>query len=113
MRHAKLISKLEKDVGDYPKFAYCGYERLFQRKGITSMKNCDIKFKSHAWESLKENLLRLYENVKLESLYVCSYCCPILNANNIPCCCVLNGVQTEPVPSELSGLDALSKQLVK
>ena len=53
---------------------------------ITSMKNCDVKFKSDAWENLKEYHLTLHENVKIESLYICSYCHPILNGNNIGAC---------------------------
>ena len=82
-------------------------------KGVTSMNNGDIKFKCDAWKKLKDDLLRLNEDVKIESLHICSYCCPILNGNNIPCHCMLSGLQAEPIPAELSALDALSKQLIQ
>ena len=46
-----------------------------------------------------------------DDLYVCSYCCLYLNKNTMPPRCILNGLITEPVPDELKGLDALSRQL--
>ena len=49
----------------------------------------------------------------MDSLFVCTYCRPILNSNNIPNRCVLNGLELDEVPVELSGLDALSKQLIQ
>ncbi len=43
--------------------------------------------------------------------YVCTYistaCRPLLNSDKLPSR-VLNGLETEPVPAELSGLDPLS-----
>ena len=44
---------------------------------------------------------------------MCQYCWPILNKNNMPCRCILNGLITEPVPKELQVLDPLSKQLIQ
>ena len=49
----------------------------------------------------------------MDSLFVCTYCRPILNSNNTPNRCVLNGLELDEVPVELSGLDALSKQLIQ
>ena len=113
VKHAELFTNFEKEVGDDPEFACCSCERLFQRKNITSMKNWEFKFTSQAWEELKEYILRQNENVSMESLFVCSYCRPILNANDMPRRCILNGLETEPIPAELSRLDALSKQLIQ
>ena len=48
-----------------------------------------------------------------ETHYVCQYCWPRLNSNELPCRCVLNGLEVEPVPSELESLDLLSKQLIQ
>ena len=36
-----------------------------------------------------------------------------MNENNIPDRCVLNGLYTEPVPEELSNLNALENQLIQ
>ena len=76
------------------------------------MRNHNVKFTSEAWEKLKNFLLQQNENVNVELLYVCSYCRPILNGNGMFCRCSLNSLETEPIPAELSALDALSKQLI-
>ena len=48
-----------------------------------------------------------------EQLYICEYCKPRIRSNELPCRCVLNGLQTVPVPPELNKLDALSAQLIQ
>ena len=86
---------------------------IYISRNIISMRNCDVKFTSGAWVKVKEYLLWQNAVVNIESLYVCSHCCPILNCDRIPCHCVLNGVETEPIPAEVFGLDALNKQLIQ
>ena len=113
VRHAEIITKFEQELSDDPVHACCSCERLFQRKSVTSMKNCDIKFTSSMWKKLKDYLQRKDGDVNIDSLFVCSYCRPILNDNKMPCRCVLNGLETVEIPAELSGLDALSKQLIQ
>ena len=44
VKHATLITKLDKEVSDDPACACCCCERLHQRKSVTSMKNSDSKF---------------------------------------------------------------------
>lgn len=44
---------------------------------------------------------------------MCRYCWPRLNSNELPCRCVLNGLEVKPVPSKLESLDPLSKQLIQ
>ena len=41
VKHATLITKLDKEVSDDPEYACCCCERLHQRKSVTSMKNSD------------------------------------------------------------------------
>ena len=48
-----------------------------------------------------------------EQYYVCSYCRPLLNNNKMPSRCILNGLETVPVPPELSNIDPLSCQLIQ
>ena len=48
-----------------------------------------------------------------KQLYICNYCKPRIRSNELPCRCVLNGLQTIPVPPELNKLDALSAQLIQ
>ena len=46
-------------------------------------------------------------------LYVCTNCKPIVTNDKVPGCCVLNGLQCEPIPNELKNLDPLSLQLIQ
>ena len=65
------------------------------------------------WMELKEYIALCTPNANDASLYVCQYCRPLLNSNKLPCRCVLNGLEAEPVPPELTNLDHLSKQLIQ
>ena len=113
MGHADLITSLEKKVDDYPDHACCSYERLLQRKDVTSPKNSDTKFKSGMWQHVKKNISECNPGVCFDTLWVCQYCRVLLNKDKMPCRCLLNGLQTEPVPVELANLDPLSKQLIQ
>ena len=62
---------------------------------------------------MKNYLLERYPEVSKKTLYVCQHCRPILNDNNIPGRCVLNGLYTEPVPEELSNLNMLESQFIQ
>ena len=68
----------------------------------------DTKYQTAIWLQLKNHL-----GVVTDDLYVCRYCRQYLNKNKMPPRCILNGLITEPVPDELKGLDALSKQLIQ
>ena len=68
----------------------------------------DTKYQTAIWLQLKNHI-----GVVTDDLYVCSYCRQYLNKNTMPSRCILNGLITEPVPDELKGLDALSKQLIQ
>ncbi len=44
---------------------------------------------------------------------MCNYCKPIVKRNKLPPRCVLNGLQTVPIPEEIPSLDLLSRQFVQ
>ena len=46
-------------------------------------------------------------------LYMCKYCKRTIRGNRLPPRCVLNGLQTVPIPPELAALDPLSRQLIQ
>ena len=75
--------------------------------------NSEHKFNSETWQRLKQHIVTKNSQVCMDSLFVCTYCSPILNSNNTPNHCVLHGLELDEVPVELSGLDALSKQLIQ
>ena len=113
IKHAKLITELEKKVNDDPEHPCCSCERLFLKKRVTHFKLDDKKFNSRVWAQLKQHILHRNPSAKNDVMYVCQYCRPLLNKNKLPCRCILNGLETEPVPPELSNLDPLSKQLIQ
>ena len=113
VKHATLITTLEKEVNDDPEYACCCCERLHQQKNVTSMKNSASKFVTDIWKQLKQHILEHDSEIEVDSLYVCQYCRPILNENKLPSRCILNGLITEPLPAELTNLDALSRQLIQ
>ena len=46
-------------------------------------------------------------------LYMCNYCKPKVKRGHMPARCVLNGLQTVPIPPELAKLDTLSSQFIQ
>ena len=73
----------------------------------------EAKISSNMWQNLKARILKLNPDAPTQTHYVCQYCCPKLNADQMPCRCVLNALELEPVPDELKSLDPLSKQLMQ
>ena len=50
-------------------------------------------------------------NFSSKQLLMCKNCKPTIKNNRIPNRCILNGLQSEPLPDKLKGLDAISTQL--
>ena len=113
VEHPELIADIEKRFADDAECPCCSCERLLQRKQVTKFKFSDAKFCSDVWRDLKLHISQNNSQAALQPHYVCQYCQPILNKNNMPCRCILNGMLTEPVPKELQVLDPLSKQLIQ
>ena len=110
--HAGLLSRLEKEIDDFPKLVCCSCERLHQRKSVTRVKLSD-NLGSEVWLRLKSFVLQQDPNAGEEVLYICKYCKPLIKKNKLPPRCVLNGLQMEPIPPELADLDSLSRQLIQ
>ena len=110
--YAKLITELEKEVNDYPEHVCCSCERLHQRKSVTIAKLSDDLGKV-VWPTLKSYILKQSPNSQDHILYMCNYCKSMIKSNRLPPRCVLNGLQTVPIPPELAALDPLSRQLIQ
>ena len=44
---------------------------------------------------------------------MCNYCKAAIKNNKLPPRCILNGLETVPIPPELAKLDSLSSQLIQ
>ena len=68
---------------------------------------------NEVWPRLKDFVLQQNPDANDEVLYMCNYCKPIIRKEKLPPRCVLNGLQTVPIPPELDKLDSLSRQLIQ
>ena len=110
--HAALIAGYEKEVYDFPEHACICCERLHQRKSVSVVSLSD-DFKSQIWRDLKAYVLKFPPVVSGRVLYMCHYCKTRVRSGDMPARCVLNGLQTVPIPPELAKLDLLSRQLIQ
>ena len=113
LQHVVLIADVEKKFALDAEFPCCSCERLLLRKQVTAFKFSDAKFSSQAWKTLKMHLIQQDTNADSLTHYICQYCRPVLNKDNMPSRCILNGLITEPMLKELERLDPLSKQLIQ
>ena len=112
IKHAQTISDLEKEINDDPVHACCSCDCLHQRKSVTKV-NLSDNFGSKVWPALKAFIVEHNPDAKQQVLYMCNYCKPFIKQDVLPAHCVLSGLQTVPIPSELAKLDCLSKQLIQ
>ena len=112
LTHAALITELDKEINDFPEHVCCCCECLNQRKSISVVRLSD-NFNSDVWPDLKCHILKNNPDAAKQVLYMCYYCKNMIKSNKIPPRCVLNGLQTVPIPLELAVLDPLSRQLIQ
>ena len=110
--HAAVIAGFEKEVNDFPLHVCVFCERLYQRKSVSVISLSD-DFKSKIWNELKLYVRSNTQDVSKQVLYMCSFCKHIIKGGRMPAHCVLNGLQTVPIPPELAVLDQLSRQLIQ
>ena len=110
--HAALIAGFEKEIHDFPEHVCICCERLHQRKSV-SVVSLSHDFNSEIWRELKAHILKYHPTVPGQVLYMCYYCKCRVRGGIMPARCVLNGLQTVPIPPELTALDLLSRQLIQ
>ena len=113
LQHAQLINAFKKELDDYPEYPCCCCERLHQHSHVTDIKKIKMNINTEIWQQLKDFILSKNPNSFDDVLYLCKYCKPNIANNTMPPRCVLNVLQTDPIPEELSKLDVLSRQLIQ
>ena len=113
LQHSLVISQLEKEWNDNAENVCCSCQCLFQRKSVTRVKLSDDLGHSEIWSDLKEFLLTNNPPSVGETLYMCNYCKHKIKSNVMTPRCMLNGLETVAVPTELAKLDTLSKQFIQ
>ena len=112
--HAGLIAVLEKEIDDFLEHPCCSCERLrlHQRKSVTVVK-LNENLSNNVWPRLKSFILKQTPDAEDHILYMCKYCKAMIKGDRLPPWCVLNGLETVPIPPELVELDPLSGQLIQ
>ena len=87
----------------------CSCECLHQRKSVTQVKLSD-NLSRDVWPRLKQYILDHNPTADQQTLYMCK---SGIKQNKLPPRCVLNGLETVPIPHELAKLDVLSSQLIQ
>ena len=113
IEHAAIIETLEKLTEDFTEHVCVISERLCQRKNFARIELSEYAISSEVWLRLLAYVICTNPEARSEQLYICNYCKPRIRSNELPCRCVLNGLQTVPVPPELDKLNALSAQLIQ
>jgi len=108
-----LFKEYRDKLHDDPEYPCCSCERLLTRNSVTQFTFDVKKFNTNQWVVLKAYLSGQDESYANKIYYVCFHCRPILNQTKLPARCVLNGLQTEPIPKELSQLNTLGRQLIQ
>ena len=112
MDNSLVIESLRKEVDDDPDIVCCSCEQLHQRKSVTKVSLSDNLGK-HIWPRLK-NFIREKRRESIGAqLFMCNYCKPKIKDDKMPGRCVLNGLETAPVPEELAKLSSLGRQFVQ
>ena len=109
--HAKVIDAYEKKLSDYAQHPCCSCHVLFTREYVTNVNFTDNL--GPVWTQLKQFMLRTDPSAAQKTHWLCNYCKPKIRKGNMPPRCVLNGLETIPIPVELSRLDCLSRQFIQ
>ena len=78
----------------------CSCKCLYQRKNVTRVKLSD-NLSEDMWPTLKQYILDPNPAADDQTLYMCNYCKSSIRKNKLPPR-VLNGLETVPIPPELS-----------
>ena len=65
------------------------------------------------WPRMKAFVMKQNKAASTNVLYMCKYCKPRIKIDELPARCVLNGLETVPLPVELAKLDPLCMQLIQ
>ena len=98
-----LIAEFQKEIGDQNEHVCCSCRRLMRRGNLTKVFEKDKE--SEVWRQLEAFLTDYDPNFSSKQ--------PTIKKNRIPNRCILNGLQSEPLPDELKGLDTFSTQLIQ
>ena len=110
--HAKVIKLFEKQVYDFPICPCVCCEQLHKRSYIKEVYFDD--FQPHdVWLTIKAYSILAYPDEGDDPVYLCNYCRPKVENGIMPGRCVLNGLESPPIPKELKALDLFTVKFLQ
>ena len=85
---------------------------MFKRSQVAEVDLTTFK-ENPVWLQICAYALLTNSDVDRDPVFLCDYCRPKVKSGIMPGRCALNGLQTEPLPDELKGLDPFSSQLIQ
>ena len=107
-----VIDGWHKQLHDDPEYVCCSCQQLHQGKSVTKV-SLDNKLGQVVWPKLKAFILQHKESAHDSQLYMCTYCKPKIKHELMPGRCVLNGLETTPIPSKLASLGTMGRQFLQ
>ena len=113
-KHMVVINNYQSKANDDPEFACLCCERLCTKQYCTGpFSLTKQRYNTPVYQELKDYIRKRDPNADQKLYYVCRYCQCRLLKNEMPYRCVLNGLETEPIPKELSNLSPFGKQMIQ
>ena len=100
IEHAEMIAQFEKQLSDDAGHAAAASDYIRENMLLPSVLWQKIHIR-HV-QILKAYVYMCNADATEQTHYVCQYCRPTLNWNKMPNRCVLNGLEVEPIPKELT-----------
>ena len=113
IKHAVCLANFQKEIDDMAVNPCICCERLLRRSGVVKTSLSDIKLKGPIWDRLKAHVLKHNPSADEQQLYICNHCKPIVRKGLMPNRCVLNGLETVPIPLELENFNFMEKHCIQ
>ena len=110
--HAKVIKQYEKQVHDYAIYPCVSCEQLHKKSGVKEVYFDDYK-ENDVWLAIKAYQILTSPEEGDDPAYLCNYCMNKIKAGTMPSRCILNGLESPPLPVELKNLDPFCTQLIQ
>ena len=112
IEHAKVIKQFDKQVHDYAIHPCTCCERLHKRSCVKEVYFDDFQ-PTDVWLTIKAYAILSCLDEGDDPVYLCNYCRPKVKAGIMPGRCVINGLESPPIPKELKDLDPFTVKFLQ
>ena len=114
IEHAKVIKQFDKQLHDYAIHPCACCERLHKRSCVKEVCfQIDDFQPNDVWLTIKAYAILSCPDEGDNPVYLCNYCRPKVKAGIMPGRCVINGLESPPIPTELKDLDPFTVKFLQ